>query len=666
MDLNIEPCDDFYNFACGQFIRKTSIPDDKVSINTFSVIRDRLKEQLYTIVSENVAENEPEPFKLSKHLFRICMNKTLIQRNGFQPLLTALDNLGGWPVLRGSKWDINSSWSWAKSVGDFRRYGYSTDYFISLSVGSDLQNSNRRIITIDQASLGANREYLIKGIKHPIVSAYYRYMVNTAVLLGANKKRAQQDLLQSLNFEIALAKISIPKEMRRNITGLHNPMTVKEFQQRYPYTDWVEYFNIIFKDTGIYIDENEIINVNVPTFMVGLGLLFKNTSKRTLANYAMWRVSGFSSFFLNDRLRKQQLRYTTVVSGKQQHEPRWKECVDIVAESLSISVGALYIRKYFHIDSKHTALDMVNNIKSAFVDILMSVDWMDEITRQSALDKVGSMVAHIGYPDELMDDAIISEYYHGLQFKLGESYLDTILHLNKFKTTKAFQRLHQIIDKTDWIRHSRPAVVNAFYSSSENSIRFPAGILQGHFFSYDRPKYLNYGAIGFVIGHEITHGFDDKGRQFNKNGNLFDWWQSSTKKAYLEKAQCINEQYGNYTEPNVRLSLNGVNTLGENIADNGGLKEAYYAYQKWVEWNGPEPQLPGLDFTPQQMFWISAAQTWCSVYRPETMSKRITTGVHSPGRFRVIGPMSNMVEFARDFNCPAGTPMNPVKKCKVW
>ncbi|XP_058823169.1 neprilysin-2-like [Topomyia yanbarensis] len=666
MDLNVEPCDDFFNYACGRFVRKTTIPDDRVSINTFSVIRDRLKEQIHSLVSENVIENEPEPFKFSKNLFRICMNKTQIQKNGIKPLEAVFDHFGGWPVLKEDKWNFDSTWSWVKSVKDCRRLGYSTDYLINFSVGSDLENSSRRTIKIDQASLGTNREYLIKGINHPIVSAYYSYMVDMAVLLGASKERAQQDLLKSLNFEIALAKISISKEKRRNITALHNPMTVEEFQRRYPFTDWVEYFNVILRGTGITIDENEIINVNVPTFMDQLGQLLYNTPKRTLANYVLWRVSGFSSFFLTDSIRKRQLQYSTVISGKQKHEPRWKECADIVAERLSISVGALYVRKYFHIDSKHAALDMVNNIKSAFVDILKNVKWMDEITRQSALDKVGSMVTHIGYPDELMYDRNIAEYYDGLQLKPDESFLNAILLLNRFKTTKAFKRLRQPVNKTDWVSHSRPAVVNAFYSASENSIQFPAGILQGHFFAYDRPKYLNYGAIGYVIGHEITHGFDDKGRQFDKNGNLYDWWQPSTKRAYLQKARCIIEQYGNYTEPNVRLRVNGVSTQGENIADNGGIKEAYYAYRKWAEWNEPEPQLPGLDLTPEQMFWLSAAQTWCSVYRPETMSKRITTGVHSPGRFRVIGPMSNMVEFARDFNCPIGTPMNPVRKCEVW
>ncbi|XP_055637521.1 neprilysin-2 isoform X1 [Toxorhynchites rutilus septentrionalis] len=666
MDSSVEPCDDFYNYACGKFLKNTNIPDEKVSVNTFSVIGDRLQEQLRSLVSEEIGETEATPFKLAKNLFKLCMNKTRIEEKGIKPLLDILESLGGWPVLKGDQWDQDSSWTWVKSVGDFRQQGYSTDYFFDFSVGTDLKNSTRRIIDTDQAALGISREYLVKGMDSPIVSAYYSYMVDMAVLLGAEEERAKRELLDSLNFEIALANISLPNEKRRNATALYNPMTVKEFQLKYPYTDWVKYFNVILKDTGIAIDENEVIIVSVPTFMEQLGPLLQNTPKRTMANYVMWRISGFSSFFLTEKLRKRQLQYTTALSGKQEQEPRWKECVDITAGSLPISVGAQYIRKYFQEKSKRTALDMVNDIKAVFVDILKKVDWMDEVTRQSALEKVASMVTHIGYPDELMDDNKIADYYKDLQFKKEDDYLTTILYMNQFGTTKAFRKLRLPVNKTDWITHSRPAVVNAFYSSIENSIQFPAGILQGQFFSYDRPKYMNYGAIGFVIGHEITHGFDDQGRQFDKNGNLIEWWQPDTKKAYLEKARCIIEQYGNYTEPNVKLNLNGINTQGENIADNGGIKEAYYAYKRWSEKNGPEPRLPGLDMTPEQMFWLSAAQTWCSVYRPETMKMRITTGVHSPGQFRVLGPMSNMIEFSKDFNCPTGSPMNPVQKCEVW
>jgi predicted metalloendopeptidase len=229
--------------------------------------------------------------------------------------------------------------------------------------------------------------------------------------------------------------------------------------------------------------------------------------------------------------------------------------------------------------------------------------------------------------------------------------------------------LRERVNKTDWVRHGQPAIVIAYYSPLENSIQFPAGILQGVFFSSGRPRYLNYGAIGWVIGHEITHGFDDQGRQFDKEGNLVDWWHPETKTRYLDKAQCIINQYGAYHLPEVGESVNGVNTQGENIADNGGLKEAYRAYNEWVNEHGSERLLPGLqESTPNQMFWVSAANVWCSKFRPQAMKLKVLTGVHSPDPFRVKGPMTNMGEFSSDWNCPSGSNMNPnpEAKCKVW
>jgi predicted metalloendopeptidase len=663
MDDQVEPCDDFYSFACGSFVKTTNIPDEKVSVNTFSMIGDKLQEQLRTLVSEPINEAEAEPFKLAKKVFKACMNKTYIETRGIKPLLDIHEELGGWPVVKGDAWD-EGSWNWVKSVQDFRRKGYSTDYIFDFSVGTDLKNSTRRIIDIDQASLGLSREYLIKGINNSIVQAYYSYQVDMAVLYGAERSRAEKEMRESLDFEFALANISLPSEKRRNATALYNPMTIKELQVKYPYIQWLEYFNAILPKE-VHVTDDETIIVSVISFFDELGNLLERTPKRAIANYVMWRITGFSSFFLTEKLRKRQLQYSTAVSGKQEQEPRWKECVDIASGSVPISVGALYIRKHFHQDSKAAALDMVNRIKVEFEKILKTVPWMDETTRTSALAKVKSIATHIGYPDELMDDKKLIDFYKKVSVDENQ-YLESILRINIFGTDRAFKKLREPVNKTDWITHAKPAVVNAFYSSIENSIQFPAGILQGHFFSADRPRYMNYGAIGFVIGHEITHGFDDQGRQFDLNGNLIDWWQPDTKKAYLEKAKCIIEQYGNFTEPNVNMKLNGINTQGENIADNGGIKEAYHAYKEWMLENGQEPMLPGLNYTPEQLFWISAAQTWCSVYRPEAMKMRITTGVHSPGQFRVLGPLSNMKEFSMDFSCPEGSPMNPLNKCEVW
>lgn len=441
-------------------------------------------------------------------------------------------------------------------------------------------------------------------------------------------------------------------------------MTISELQEKYPMVQWVEYMNTLLAPDN-HVDDKEIVIVNVPSYITDFIQLIKKTPKRTQANYLLWRAAGSSVSFLTEELRNRQLQYTTIVTGKTERASRWKECIDISSGSLANAAGALYVRKYFNEDSRQNALEMVTDIRAEFRKIVENVDWMDDETKKNALEKADSMTTHIAYPDELLDDKKIEEFYGDLELDEGY-YLKSILNLTLFGTQFSFKRLRQPVNKTDWISHGRPAIVNAFYSSIENSIQFPAGILQGVFFSNDRPRYMNYGGIGFVIGHEITHGFDDQGRQFDKNGNLVDWWASNTKSAFVKKAQCIIDQYSNYSVPELNLHLNGVNNQGENIADNGGIKEAYLAYNAWVNRNKPEQKLPGLNYTPNQMFWISAANSWCAKYRPESLKVRILTGYHAPGMFRVIGPLSNSEDFARDFKCPKGSKMNPISKCQVW
>ncbi|KAM7362049.1 M13 family metallopeptidase neprilysin 2 isoform 2-T2 [Cochliomyia hominivorax] len=664
MKPEIEPCDDFYQFACGTYIDETQIPEDKVAVNTFSVISDKLQEQLKDIITEERPETDPKHFRLPNALYKACMNKTLIETLGPKPIQQIAEKLGGWPVIVGDTWDSDNTWTWQETVKKFRRLGFSMDYVVDFSIGVDLKNSTKRIIDLDQSSIGLSREYLVKGFNETLVSAYYDYMVDMAVLFGGDKETAKQELRESLQFEMDLANISWPNEKRRNSNDLYNLRTIKQLQETYPYVQWLDYINALLPE-GLKVTEDEVINLSVPSFFEDLGKLLERTNKRAIANYMMWRIHAFSVAFLSEEFRKRQLQYATALSGRQEQEARWKECVDIASGSLAISVGSLYVRKHFKQDSKAIALEMVNNIRNVFSQILDEVPWMDEMTKMEAKKKLHSMTTHIGYPDEMLDNEKLEEYYRKLDID-PYKYFESFLKMNVFGTDYSFNKLRLPVNKTDWIRHARPAVVNAFYSSIENSIQFPAGILQGHFFNGHRPKYMNYGAIGYVIGHEITHGFDDQGRQFDVDGNLIDWWQPDTQKAYLEKAKCIIEQYGNYTDRQTGLNLNGINTQGENIADNGGIKESYLAYKQWVALNGEEPKLPGLDYTPQQMFWISAAQTWCAKYRKETLKMRITTGVHSPNEFRVLGSLSNMKDFSRDFQCPEGTPMNPMQKCEVW
>lgn len=663
MDTNVNPCDDFYKFSCGQFEENTVIPDDKFLVDTFSTVGDKLEERLMKLIQSPIEQNEIEPFKIVKKYYLACMNESLIEGIGLMPLIDMQEKIGGWPVVKGGEWD-KTAFVWQDAVKIIRQLGFSTDYLIDFSVDTDLKNSSRRLINIDQTDFGLNIEYLRKGINETIVQAYLDYQIDVAVMFGADRERAEEEVMESLQFEMELANISLTNDKRRDADAFYNPITIDELNLKHPYLDWLQYFNnLLPQDTQV--EGNEVILIYVPSFFDQFGMVIEKTPKRTIANYLAWRMTQSVVQFMTDTLRKRELKFNKALSGQEDQEPRSKECIKKVQSTFQVALSAMYVRKYFKQDAKKSALEMVNEIKAEFEGILKTVTWMGDTTKEAALTKVKKMYTHIGHPDELMDDKKLIEYYKNVTVD-EEKYFESMLSISSFETDRDFRKLRKVVNKTDWEKQSNQVQVNAFYSSLENSIKFPAGILQGQFYSADRPEYMNYAAIGSIIGHEITHGFDDRGRQFDSEGNLVGWWDDETKSAYLEKARCIIEQYGNYTEPVNQLKLNGINTQGENIADNGGIKEAYLAYQKRQNEKGVEPKLPGLDYSINQLFWISAAQTWCSVYRPATLKVYIAAVNHPPSPFRVLGPLKNMKEFSKDFNCPEGSPMNPVHKCKVW
>ncbi|XP_008202483.2 neprilysin-2 [Nasonia vitripennis] len=663
MDTSVNPCDDFYRFACGSFIKNSYIPDDKSQVDMFKNLDQKLQNQLRSSIEDGIKDTDPRSFKLLQSYFKTCMNKDEINKNGNEEYIRYIKSFGNWPVLAGNSWQ-EKDFDWLQSIYQFRRNGYSTNYLISLSIEVDMKNNTKRVITLDQTSLGLSQEFLRKGLEDKNVRAYYEYMVEFATLFGADIERAEKELKESLEFETQLAKISLPLEKRRDAEVLYNPMSIQQVQSKYASIPWAKYLNEILKPhTSVAADE--VVIVAVPSFLADFEKLIQTTPKRVLANYLLWRVSMDSASFLGDKVQAIQTKYEAVLTGKKEKGERWKTCLSDITSNLYVSASALYVRKYFDNEAKHNAEEMIQNIQQSFKNILRELDWMDEKTKKAALEKVDWIAPYIAYPDEFFDDQKLDDFYKDFEV-MDLSYLKTKLNFNLFQKEYSLGQLRKPVDKTDWISHARSAIVNAFYEPNENSIQFPAGILQGVFFDKNKPKYLNYGAIGSVMGHEITHGFDDQGSQFSKDGNLVDWWEKETKEKYLEKAKCIIDQYSNYTAEEVGLNLNGVNTQGENIADNGGMKESYFAYREWEKKNGVEPRLPGLHYTSQQMFWINAANVYCSKFRPEALKSRIITGVHSPGEFRVKGPMSNNPEFAKDFDCPLGSNMNPVKKCTVW
>ncbi|XP_064459407.1 neprilysin-2-like isoform X2 [Ornithodoros turicata] len=662
MNQSADPCSDFYEFACGGWVRRHNIPDDKSSMSQFSLLQDELDAKLRILVEEPTKDTEPPFIQKMKHMYNSCINTSVIDNMGEEPLKQVLKEIGGWPVVEGDSWDA-TSFNWLDALSRYRKFGYSHDILLDLSVIPDFRNNTRYIIDLDQTSLGLpDRTYLIKGLNDSAVAAYFKLMTEAAIMLGADKSKVTEELKEALQFEITLANYSLPREERRNISKLYNKMPLYELKKLAPKINWDRYFAELLVDP---VAQDEPINVVVPQFVRDFESLIERTDKRIVANYMVWRVVLQSYATLSKQWREKLQEFNNILTGKTRETARWEQCMGSLTGSLGMALSSMYVRNFFQEDSKGAAMNMVTYILREFLDILNGIDWMDPMTRQRAKEKAQAIQPYIGYPEELLKDENVAKHYENVTLKPNE-YFDNIMRLRKWSTDYAFGQLRKPHIKGEWKKHAQVAVVNAYYNSLENCIEFPAGILQGAFFSKDRPNYMNYGAIGFVIGHEITHGFDDRGRQFDKDGNNLNWWEHETDLKFRDRAQCIIEQYGNYTVKENGMKVNGINTQGENIADNGGIKEAYMAYKKWVTANGEEHPLPGLKYTTDQLFWISAANVWCGKYRPEVMKLRIVSGSHSPAPFRVIGPMSNTPEFARDFNCPLGSSMNPSSKCTVW
>jgi neprilysin len=443
--------------------------------------------------------------------------------------------------------------------------------------------------------------------------------------------------------------------------------TVAMFQFYYNFTNWLDYFNNILPQEK-QIDSDKTIGCGPLSFFDNLGGLLAKTPKRVLANYVMWRHALESVDFLPNSFRNLQKTCTEAITGRIDEVPRLWQCFTVTySKTFSVAVNSLYVRKYFNKNDKQKVLQIVTNVKKAFEEMLKKNTWIDIKTKTNALQKLHKMTEVIGHADEYLNNSKIEEYYATWPAEIDEKkFFESTLKIRFAIKEKESKLLDSPVVRDDWTEKAEPAVVNAYYKWLFNRILLDAGILQGDFFNASLPQYMNYGGIGMVIGHEITHGFDNKGSQYDGNGTLIDWWDPATKDAFREKMQCIIDQYSNFVEPLTKLNLNGNLTLGENIADIGGVRQAYRAYVQWSKENPKEPKLPGLDFTPQQMFWIANGQLSCSVYQEQTLRNNIAYDEHSLKRFRVNGPFSDLKEFADDFKCSSGTKMNPPNKCEVW
>ncbi|XP_054299558.1 membrane metallo-endopeptidase-like 1 isoform X5 [Pongo pygmaeus] len=675
MDPTTEPCDDFYQFACGGWLRRHVIPETNSRYSIFDVLRDELEVILKAVLENSTAKDRPAVEK-ARTLYRSCMNQSVIEKRGSQPLLDILEVVGGWPVAM-DRWNetVGLEWALERQLA-LMNSQFNRRVLIDLFIWNDDQNSSRHIIYIDQPTLGIpSREYYFNSSSNRKVrEAYLQFMVSVATMLreDANLPRdsrlVQEDMAQVLELETQLAKATVPQEERHDVIALYHRMGLEELQSQFDLKgfNWTLFIQTVLSSVKIkLLPDEEVVVYGIP-YLQNLEDIIDTYSARTIQNYLVWRLVLDRIGSLSQRFKDTRVNYRKALFGTMVEEVRWRECVGYVNSNMENAVGSLYVREAFPGDSKSMVRELIDKVRTVFVETLDELGWMDEESKKKAQEKAMSIREQIGHPDYILEETNrrLDEEYSNLNFS-EDLYFENSLQNLKVGAQRSLRKLREKVDPNLWIIGA--AVVNAFYSPNRNQIVFPAGILQPPFFSKEQPQALNFGGIGMVIGHEITHGFDDNGRNFDKNGNMMDWWSNFSTQHFREQSECMIHQYGNYSwDLADEQNVNGFNTLGENIADNGGVRQAYKAYLKWMAEGGKDQQLPGLDLTHEQLFFVNYAQVWCGSYRPEFAIQSIKTDVHSPLKYRVLGSLQNLAAFADTFHCARGTPMHPKERCRVW
>ncbi|XP_041062819.1 endothelin-converting enzyme 1-like isoform X1 [Carcharodon carcharias] len=656
LDRSVDPCHNFYNYACGGWIKANPLPDGKPRWGTFNNLWDHNQAIMKHLLENTTLNTTSEAERKAQHYYQACMNEQKIEDLQGQPLLDIINKLGGWNITK--SWDKDNFQEVLQSVTAH----YRTSPFFTIYISTDSKNSNSNVIQVDQSGLGlpSRDYYLNKTANEKILTAYLNYMVELGVLLDGEETSTRAQMQQVLDFEGALANITVPQEDRRDEELIYNKMTIRNLQVLAPVVDWLPLLSAIFYP--VELNDSEPVVVYAKEYLQKVSDLINSTDKCILNNYMIWNVVKKTAYNLDHRFQEAEEKLIMAISGtKKTCNTRWKTCVSDTDGTLGFSLGALFVKATFAEDSKQIAEEMISEIKTAFEESLKQTKWMDEETKKAAKEKADSIYDMIGYPKFIMDPKELDKLFNDYEV-VPDLYFQNVLQFYNFSARVTADQLRKPPNKDQW--SMTPPAVNAYYSPTKNEIVFPAGILQAPFYARDYPKALNFGGIGVVMGHELTHAFDDQGREYDKDGNLRSWWKNSSVEAFKHQTECMIEQYNNFTINNEQV--NGKQTLGENIADNGGLKAAYHAYENWVKKNGEEMFLPTLGLTNRQLFFLGFAQVWCSVRTPESAHEGLITDPHSPSMFRVIGTVANSVEFAEHFKCPVGSPMNPLRKCEVW
>jgi putative endopeptidase len=642
MDLSVKPYEDFYQYANGKWLAEATIPPDKAAIAMFTLLQDRNREVLHEILEQAAHGNDKTdtiPGKVGA-FYRSGMDQKHIDEAGATPLKKEFDRIAA----------VKDAAGLVPAIAHLHAFGLPVAF--RMGARPDLKDSKRMIAVLGQGGLGLpDRDYYLKKDKktQAIRTAYREHIQKMLTLLGDTPEKAAEQARAILDFETHLAKASKSRVELRDPKANYHLMTLVQLEDVAPGVGWTAYFE------GVGVDGLKEADAAQPAFLKEVGAMLTAEPVETWKAYLRWHLLSSVADKLSTPFEKEDFHFKgTVLTGVPQMRPRWQRVEEATDRLLGEALGQLYVAKAFPPEAKARAEKMVHNIKAALRDRLETVDWMSPATKREALKKLDAIAVKIGYPAKWKD-------YSGLTVDKGV-YVLNVLQAEAFERRRDLAKIGKPTDRTEW--HMTPPTVNAYYNPSQNEIVFPAGILQPPFFDPQADDAVNYGGIGMVIGHELTHGFDDQGRQFDADGNLRDWWTAQDAATYKERAARIAAQYDAYTVLD-GVHLNGKLTLGENIADLGGLKIAYLALKKALQ-DKPEKKTAG--FTPEQRYFLAFAQLWRSKMRPEALRVMVATNPHSPPRYRVLGPLYNLPEFFAVFGATkeqAGDRLNP-NPVQIW
>ncbi len=645
LDRNVKPCDDFFRYACGGWLSKTEIPADRPSWSRgFSEINERNQNTLRELLEKPTADSglpAADAKKLSD-FYSACMNESRIEQTAQAELAEQLKPIDGIKTLD----DV------ARETAR-QHLGFGHPFF-GFSSTQDFKDATRVIAGLDQSGLGLpDRDYYLKTDAKSVETQkeYLAHIERMLTLAGLPAAQAKAQAQTTYNVEKLLATASMSRIERRDPRKLYHRIELEGTQKLAPRFPWQAYLT----HTGF--GGLREINVMVPGFLEGLNKVLAEQPIENLKSYLRWHlvhsVAGrLSKAFVDENFRF----YSQRLTGTAQILPRWKRCIGATDAALGESLGTAFVQKTFGADGKAQALELISNIETAMKQSIDSLNWMDDATRQAALAKLKAITNKIGYPDKARD-------YSALTIT-ADSYLKNAIAADTFEHRRDLAKIGKPLDRSEWLMTAQ--TVNAYYEPLLNEIVFPAGILQPPMFQRGAVRAANYGGIGMVMGHEVTHGFDDEGRRFDAQGNMKEWWTEKVGTEFDRRAACLVEQYNGYTPiPGENVHLDGKLTLGENIADLGGLKLAYHAL-KLANKAKPEKLPPGSAFTEDQIFFLNAAQSWCDKRRPEFARLLATLDPHSPPEFRVNGTLGNLPEFAAAFKCQPTDKMVQKNRCAVW